>query len=527
MSRTEPVTIEENQRLSNSIIWEGQRAYYHQQGAQAWAGDVPFYITSNPVIANCYANLIVRFIQDWSRQNPKSKKEPFYIIELGTGSGQFTYYVLKRLSEIKHQLKLDDLNFCYVMTDFTENNLKFWEEHAALKPYFETGALDYAIYDLEKDTSITLRHSQKILAPNTLSNPLIVVANYIFDSVISDVFTAKEGALQESLVSISTTKSNIQDNLPIKWDKIDLSFTDKLIDDHYFENEAFNRVLAQYRHALKDSSFLFPTGALQGISNLQKLANGKLFLISSDKGFNTLRELEDLAHPDLDFHGSFSVMVNYHAIAAYFKQSEGDAFLQTPRDGIATGIFASGMTFDQLPEVSQVLHRSIEGFSPADYFNLYEYLSENYEKCDSKTLASLLSLSNWDPSVFEQVSSHIIENIENADEDVIHYLAKNMPLLAQNLYIVPGCDDTYFTIALFFYEIDDFEASLSYYTLSEKHFGEDHSTTYNMGLCYFHLQNYEQALSTLKRALQLKPSSKETKEQIKKTKKELEKQKVA
>lgn len=99
-----------------------------------------------------------------------------------------------------------------------------------------------------------------------------------------------------------------------------------------------------------------------------------------------------------------------------------------------------------------------------------------------------------------------------------------MPLIAENLYIVPDCEDTYFTIGLFLYEIDEFEEALKYYEKSLHFFDEDHSTLYNAGLCYFHLEHYEKALEAFKRALQLKPSSKESRDQIKKTKAELLKQ---
>jgi hypothetical protein len=41
--------IEQDQRLSHSMLWELQREFFARQGT------VPHYITSNPFIANAYA----------------------------------------------------------------------------------------------------------------------------------------------------------------------------------------------------------------------------------------------------------------------------------------------------------------------------------------------------------------------------------------------------------------------------------------------------------------------------------------
>src|SRR6202008_3024750 len=50
------IVIEDKKRLSQSLIWKLQRAFYASSGPLAWKPNgVPFYITSNPHIARCYA----------------------------------------------------------------------------------------------------------------------------------------------------------------------------------------------------------------------------------------------------------------------------------------------------------------------------------------------------------------------------------------------------------------------------------------------------------------------------------------
>ena len=83
-------------RFSESPIWELQRTYYEEQGLKAWqSGEVPLYITNNPMIARAYADIIFGFLQDRSRLGHTS--EPVTILELGAGSGRLAFHVLKEL----------------------------------------------------------------------------------------------------------------------------------------------------------------------------------------------------------------------------------------------------------------------------------------------------------------------------------------------------------------------------------------------------------------------------------------------
>src|SRR5436190_2796849 len=99
------VVLEQHKRFSECMFFTMQREYFDQEGINAWVNQVPFYITSNPFIANCYAQLVISFIRDWTRKHPESKNHPFYIMELGTGSGRFSYYVVKTLEQMLKNLE--------------------------------------------------------------------------------------------------------------------------------------------------------------------------------------------------------------------------------------------------------------------------------------------------------------------------------------------------------------------------------------------------------------------------------------
>jgi hypothetical protein len=110
------------------------------------------------------------------------------------------------------------------MSDFTKNNIEFWQQHPALQSYVESGMLDFAVFDVENDDCIELLQSGKKIVANSLSNPLIVFANYLFDSVLNDIFHVKDGQLYESLISTSTPSNNLNGKIPKSWEKIAIEY---------------------------------------------------------------------------------------------------------------------------------------------------------------------------------------------------------------------------------------------------------------------------------------------------------------
>lgn len=511
------VTIEEKQRFSNSALWVAQREYYATEGIEAWASDVPFYVTSNPFIANSYANLIIRFIQDWVAQHPDALSEPFYILELGTGPGQFSYYLLKTLLAMQEKLGLKSLKIRYIMSDFTEKNIQFWKSNARLQRYVEPGILDFAQLDLEQSNSIYLHESKEALSADSLENPLIVVANYIFDTLKSDIFTVEKGELFESLVSLKTNKNNLKSGKPVDWEKVTVTHEASRIDHNYYDDKHCNAVLEDFKQGLTDSHFLFPVATLDAVKYLKTLSHGNMLVLCSDKGYATLEEQEELEYPELAFHGSFSVMVNFDAISRYFKKSGGDAMLQTQREGITSAVYASGIRFADFPETSLALEQYVEGFSPGDYFILHDFLCKPHKNSTLETLAALLSMSYWDPYVFDQVNERICELLdEDADPDTVEYLAANMQKIADNFYFIPEVEDCFCNVALFYHEAEKFQEAIPFYIQSLKYFGDAHVVLYNLGICHYEIDDQEKALDFFKRSLELDPKSKDARDWVKK-----------
>lgn len=61
--------------------------------------------------------------------------------------------------------------------------------------------MDFAVYDAEADTSLTLRLTGIVINRHTCSNPVMAIANYLFDTLRHDAFRLVDQQLQEALIT--------------------------------------------------------------------------------------------------------------------------------------------------------------------------------------------------------------------------------------------------------------------------------------------------------------------------------------
>jgi len=500
------VEVESNSRLSQSILWQLQREYFEREGVNAWTGQVPNFVTCNTFVANCYANLVVRFISDWLDTHPDAITHPFYILELGTGTGQLSFYVVKRMKELFKELNMTEIKFCYVMSDFTQSNLDFFQSQPKLKEFIDEGIMDYALFNMEEDDQIHLVTKKSTLSSRELVNPLIVFANYIFDTIAHDCFSIQQNTLREVTLNINTSEKNMQQDSVVSMDKLNIQFNENDIEGPYYEEPIFNEILEGYRTSIKNSKILLPISSLRALERLRKLSNGKMFLISSDKGYSSIEQLEQLSYPHISFHGSFSLMVNFNAIADYFVRVGGDYFFQSSRKGIKTCVFASGMHLSQLPKTTYAMSQFVEDFSPADYFILHRYISDTFQTAKLDLLISYLVLTGYDPYMYNRLHGRIQTLLTESDQMTIDHLLTSLHRIANNYYATPATGDTLFDIALTFQTLHRYSEANQYYQESIKYFGKQYGSLYNLAICHHHLGNSKDSLNYFQEAEALKKS---------------------
>jgi tetratricopeptide (TPR) repeat protein len=201
--------------------------------------------------------------------------------------------------------------------------------------------LDAGIFDAVNDQTITLR-SGKVLGPNCSKNPICIVANYLFDTLYHDIFQVEGGVLKEGLVSTGSKRKVEPD--PLEPDIIkrlsNLYQYNPITADSYYTQEDgdelhLGRILQWYQDCFGDNtngaSIVFPIGALRALRRLSSFSNGRMIVISGDKGNNNPEQFVGLMDPHIAVHGSFSLMVNYHAIGMWFT-SRGGFALHNPQE---------------------------------------------------------------------------------------------------------------------------------------------------------------------------------------------------
>lgn len=445
----------------------------------------------------------------------------------------------------------------YVMTDFTEQNFNFWKTHPALAPFVKRGIVDFAIFDATKDTELRLFSSQVTLRPHELKNPLCIIANYLFDTLYHDLFQVEDGMLKEGLISVGSKKSVEPDPLDpeiikrlanlYKYEPIDESFYG---DDKPHLNNILKWYHEYYDPASSGATILVPIGALSAIERLSALSSNRLVVLSGDKGNSNPDHFRGVSDPHIAVHGSFSVMVNYHAIGIYFA-SRGGFALHSPQEeaslkvsvfvlpgdenkpGSDQGSFSMASLYgDDLDKVCEARSQSfpnltvafedeISAFGPNDFFVMQKSMKEDTKSPTLKAVLALMKLSCWDPDVFYKFRDVLLDHSPACPPKLKKDVKHGIPLVWKNYYALDKEKDIAFEIGRLYYGIHDYDAALAFYTLSMHEMGKHHVTSHNMGLCHYSKRQLDLAAKCFEEAYALNSSYQKASTWLQRVKKEL------
>ena len=480
-------------RLSQSGLWEHQRAYYHKQGVQAWnTGTVPHYVTNNPIIGDAYADLIIAHLDDLEREGALDPAQPVCIVEMGGGSGRLAYYILRRLDKFREQLPVQ---LRYVLTDFTTTNLEHWREHPKFTPYFEQELLDLAVFDAETTDELVLEKSG--LKLDGSGNPVFFIANYVFDSIPLDCFRIHQGTLQEAHAAVTYGEEAIS---------IEYNYQDA--EESPYGRKDYDSILRQYRERLGDTHFLFPVGPLRCLENLTKIAGSSLCLLTADKGWTRWEEFVGLGPPPLVEHGSFSLNVNFHSMGLYWEDLGGQFLCNSQREAMLDiCCFSMGLPDAALKRTKRMFADKVESFGPLDFLNLRNAITEATprDKRSLRLCLELLRLSHWDAEVLYEFADPLATGSENVSAKEKREIFVTLSKVWANYFPIGETKDVPFEIARILFRLEYYEPSLTFYEESLRLFGTHKMTFHNMGLCYYYLRRLEQAKASFEKSLELDP----------------------
>jgi len=79
-----------------------------------------------------------------------------------------------------------------------------YRKRSELQYFVDEGLLDFAVFDCNKDTTIDLLEAKSTIGAGQGASAVILIANYIFDSLVSDTFRVVKGRLEEGLITLES-----------------------------------------------------------------------------------------------------------------------------------------------------------------------------------------------------------------------------------------------------------------------------------------------------------------------------------
>jgi len=406
-------------RLSRSALWERHQGFYVREGPGVWTRNIiPRYITTNAFIAHAYAEVIAAYLQDCRETGLHSDSEeaPAFIVELGAGSGVFSFHFLQQFAEINKESN-SNVSFRYVMTDISQPTIEYWQAHEQLRPFVDAGVLDFARFDALHDEELQLLVSGQRLNRDFAGGPLIFFANYLFDCLPQDAFEARGGELYECLPEadaealLPQTDDNARQN-----EHIELNYRERKCSPNFYGRDDWDEILQGYSVSVRDGRFLFPVGALRCLETLGEISKGRCMLIAGDKGFHRAEAFAGQRHPDIVRHGgTFSLDVNFHALIEHARGLDARV-LHGSYDAPHLNVIAFVSGLNPMRHTEKAFKRHIIDYGPEDFFNTMHDATRNAGSMSLEAITSLLRLSRFDPIVLVNCYERLVQILPSASD---------------------------------------------------------------------------------------------------------------
>jgi hypothetical protein len=491
--------LESRMPLSQSMVWRLQRTFYGDQGIEAWSrSNVPQGITTSPNIARAYARIVLGYLNDV--QHSLDPEQPVYIVELGAGSGRFAYRFLKALTQ-KQTPK-----FVYVMTDAIRSVMDFWQDNPRLRPFVDAGVLDFARFDLLDLAPLTLLNSQVTLQPDKVPNPVVMIGNYIIDTIPQDAYTVKSGQLFANLVSISASSPELDLTAPDSRVRISITFgaDETPLDLDTVTDPLVRDLLSAYAERLDNTTVMLPRAAMACLRFFRDLGGGRALCLIGDFGDTAEDELLTHGPPGFGAGGGLWLSVNFHALGEFARALGGRA-LDPANRHIRLNVSAFLFGAPPFAHADQAFADTIDLHGPDDLAVLARSVAQEMPNLSFDVILALLRTTGWDTDYLMRSVPRLIEVLPGAEDR----LRREVPLGIQSAwdqyYPIGEQEDVPFGLGALLYTLEHYAEALEFFEMSLRDFGEDPRTTINLALTHYRLGHLQESLQWVERTLALDP----------------------
>jgi tetratricopeptide (TPR) repeat protein len=505
--------LESNAPLSRSMVWPIQRTFYADQGIAAWTQSrVPQSVTTSPNIAGAYARITAGFLRDM--RHALDPDQPVYVVELGAGSGRLGFRFLKAFTKLLQGQPDVHQSFVYVMTDATPTVVQFWRDNPRLRPFVDAGMLDFAHFDVLEPAPLQLEFSGATVRPNESGNPVVVIANYIFDSIPQDALTIKNGQLFPNLVTVSASVPELDLEAPDSKVRIAINFApDTTALDLADERDAVLRqILQTYSQRLDDTTVMVPRAALACLDFFRELGRERALYLVGDFGDARDDELENHGPPGFGASGGLWLPVNFQLLGEYTRLLGGRA--RHPRGRhlslnisiLLHGVQVEGMEVEGISYAERAYAETIDLHGPDELAVVSRALSEQLPNLKLEVMLALLRLTGWDPDFLSLCLTALLEVLPSAPNRLRLELLEGLSQTWEQYFPIGEPADVPFGIGVLLYTLEHYEEALEFFERSLLEFGEDPRTTLNLAMTSYRLERREATLRWLDRTLELDPA---------------------
>lgn len=474
--------------LAESMVWQLNRDFYTDTGIDAWRNDVvPHNMTSNSIVGKTYASIILGFLKDLAKQGQVS--EPVYFLELGAGHGRLAYHILTHLEDLIRFENEPLPPYCYILSDLVEENLRFFENHPQFSDFFELGLLDVCMFDAVESDTINLKFSAIDIEAQQLSQPIVVLANYFFDSIPTDLFFIKDQQINACQIALHTEAHERDDKKHEQIEALRMSVTHQKIQHPVYKEKLYNDILDQYKPTLKETYLLFPIQSMRCLDRIKNLSKGGLMLLSIDKGYADLQDLDHQKVPELIAHGSFSVWVNYHALGSWCNRQKGRSL--SPANSsfyLQVACLLSVHGSDGFHQTIASYEENVNRFGPDDFNGVKRMSYHQISRLSIKDLIAMIRLSQYDSTYFKRVLPRIKQISHQVTVQERTRLGEVMNRIWHFYFSIDEDFDMAYELGGLSYDLKFYDKALQYFSYSTEIYGEQADIIYNEALCHYQLR---------------------------------------
>ena len=221
----------------------------------------------------------------------------------------------------------------YVLTDFSQAMLSYWECDPLISQFVKMGYMDYGLLDVEHAEELHLRRANVTLTAGCLQAPPFFLCSSVFSCIPQDVVMGDGGCVMPAILSIlqshSSPTSVVTSNPADRYQyvsrgvlKIRFSWNYEEQDPVGWSNDLFSLIHKKADEGAQ-AIYVVPVVAVQFIQRMQQLCEGHCAFLIADEGVFSTSELNVVRDPVLSIRGSVHLPVNYSLLEMITQQQGG------------------------------------------------------------------------------------------------------------------------------------------------------------------------------------------------------------